>query len=887
MISAGASLLHYRVVDKIGEGGMGAVWRATDATLDRDVAIKVLPVDFASDAERLARFEREAKVLASLNHPNIGAIYGFHEAGGVRFLAMELVPGEDLAQRLEKGSVPLADAVDIARQIAAGLEYAHERGIVHRDLKPANVKITPDGTVKILDFGLAKAVVGDAAASGPTSTPTILPTMTSAGTAMGMILGTAAYMSPEQARGKPVDKRADIWAFGVVLFEMIAGRRLFEGETISDTLAAVLTRSIELDALPRSVPPRLRGLLARCLERDPKARLRDIGEARIALESKAAVEPGAGIADPAPGRPAWVPAVAAIALVAAAGGAGWWFGHRSSPPAQPWSNFTQLTDASGVETGPTISPDGTTFAYSSEARGSSDIYVQRVGGRNPVLVAGDPNRNEVWPAFSPDGKSIAFSQSGGRGGIFIVGATGESVRRLTDFGSNPAWSPDGQRIVFSTEEVDSVYTRHGFGALWTVELSGGQPAKLDDGDAVQPAWSPKGLRIAFWVNHAGQRDLATIPAGGGAQVPATSDAAADWAPVWSPDGRFLYFASDRGGSMGIWRIEIDEASGRPGTAPEPVAVGVDVSMDLPHLSADGTSLVFRSMIATVNPAAIAFDPVTERAGDVTLLQHRTGILSPTDVSSDGKWLALANLRESQEDLFVMRTDGTELSRVTDDPARDRGPVFSPDGTALTFYSNKGGSYQGWSIRRDGGDRTLLTSVPDRQWNYVVTSPDGRSVLAASADEGWLIGPATGPLTPQSGPLTEAPRVEAGVFFPTNWTRDSRGLTGYIKAPSGGYAGIATYDLASRAIKLLSDVGTGELIAWMPDHTRMVYFTASGKLMIQDNVTLKRHEIDVKLPLPPDADFNIVAARDGRTLYYGAQQTEANIWKVEAPKAADR
>src|SRR5580765_6551946 len=318
MITAGASLLHRRVVERLGEGGMGAVWKAQDATLGRDVAIKVLPEAFASDPERLARFEREAKVLASLNHPNIAAIYGFHEASGARFLAMELVPGEELGQRISRGALPLDEARQIALKIAEALEYAHERGIVHRDLKPANIKITPDGTVKVLDFGLAKAVVGEASGSGPTSTPTILPTMTSAGTAMGMILGTAAYMSPEQARGKPVDKRADIWAFGVVVFEMLAGHRLFEGETISDTLAAVLTRSIELDALPSSVPTPLRRLLARCLERDPKMRLRDIGEARIALESPASMEAdNAAVATTAPKRPAWMAAGAAVVLLAA------------------------------------------------------------------------------------------------------------------------------------------------------------------------------------------------------------------------------------------------------------------------------------------------------------------------------------------------------------------------------------------------------------------------------------------------------------------------------------------------------------------------------------------------------------------------------------------
>ncbi len=853
MITVGTSLLHYRIVEKLGEGGMGAVWKATDSTLDRDVAIKVLPADFASEADRLARFEREAKVLASLNHPNIGTIYGFHEANGVRFLAMELVPGVDLAERLKQGSVPVSEAADIARQIAAGLEYAHERGIVHRDLKPANIKITADGTVKVLDFGLAKAMVGDAAASSSTSTPTILPTMTSAGTAIGMILGTAAYMSPEQARGKPVDKRADIWAFGVVLFEMLAGSRLFDGETVSDTLAAVLTRPIDLDALPKSTPAPLRRLLARCLERDPKARLRDIGEARIALESPMAVEPEVHTAAATRTTPAWIPAATAVVLMTAGAAAGWWFGHRSSAPARAWSNFTQLTDASGVETGPTISPDGTSFAYSSAARGSSDVYVQRVGGRNPVLVAGDPSRDEVWPAFSPDGKQLAFAQGGGQGGIFVVGATGESVRRLTDFGSNPAWSPDGQRIVFSSEEVGSVYSRGDLSALWTVDVGGGAPVKLDPGDAIQPAWSPSGKRIAFWMNLSGQRDLATIPAAGGPRVPVTSDVAADWAPVWSPDGKFLYFASDRGGSMGIWRIGIDETSGRPTSAPEPVAVGVDVAMDLPHLSADGTSLVFRSMISAVNPAAIPFDPVTERAGPVTLLQHRTGILVPYDVSPDDKWLVLANLRERQEDLFVMKTDGTELSRVTDDPVRDRSPRFSPDGTQLTFFSNKSGRYQGWSVRRDGGDRKPLTDIPDKDILFTYLSPDGRRVLGVFSEHGWVTGPAGAPLTLQSGTVTKPLSVGAGVFYPSTWSGDGRWLSGYIASPSGGYAGNALYDVASGAVKKLSDDAIGEQLAWLPDHARVLYFTATGKVMIQDIATLKRREIDVKLPLPPDAD----------------------------------
>jgi serine/threonine protein kinase/Tol biopolymer transport system component len=885
-LPTGTRLGPYEVVSAIGAGGMGEVYRARDPKLNRDVAIKVLPEIFASDADRLARFTREAQTLASLNHPNIAAIYGIEESASTRALVMELVGGDDLSVLIARGPLSLPDALPIAKQIGEALEAAHEQGIVHRDLKPANIKVRADGAVKVLDFGLAKAM-DPTGASGADIAHS--PTMTVHATAMGVILGTAAYMAPEQARGRAVDKRADIWAFGVVLYEMLTGRAAFAGDTITDIIAAVVTREPDWAVMPATTPASVRQLLARCLEKDPKRRLRDIGEVRLEIEriQSGAPDPTLPVTTVAAAAPVAgprrmsVPAAVAVAIIAAIGG-GWWFGHRSRAAEQPWSNFTQLTDASGVETGPTISPDGSSFAYSSRVKDSWDIYVQRVGGRNPVLVAGDPTRDEVWPAFSPDGKQIAFNQGGGKGGIFIVGATGESVRRLTDFGSNAAWSPDGQRIVFCTEEVGSVYSRNGISALWTVDLNGGAPVKIDDGDAIQPAWSPSGTRIAFWQNPSGQRDLATIPAGGGPRVAVTSDIAADWAPVWSPDGQFLYFASDRGGSMGIWRIGIDQTSGRPTSAPEPVAIGVDVSMDLSHLSADGTSLVFRSMIASVNPTAIAFDPVNERAGNVTLLQHRTGILSPTGVSADGQWLALGNLRERQEDVFVMRSDGTALSRVTDDPARDRFPRFSPDGTVLTFYSNRGGSYQGWSVRRDGGDRIQLTVIPESEVNYTVVSPDGRRLLAVFSPSDWIIGPAPGPLSRQSGTPTKSPPVGAGSFIPANWSRDGRWLTGGIVTPSGAYAGNALYDVASGTVKQLSDDGGNEM-AWMPDHRRVVYFTAKGTLMIQDIMSLERHEINVKLPLPPDADFNIVTSPDGRTIYYGAQQTEANIWKVERPK----
>jgi serine/threonine protein kinase len=357
-IAPGTRLGPYEVVAPVGAGGMGEVWHARDTKLDREVALKFLPTSFAEEPERLARFEREAKVLASLNHPNIATIYGFHEHHGHRFLAMELVPGEDLAERLKKGTLPFSEIVDTARQIAEALEVAHEHGIVHRDLKPANIKLTPDGKVKVLDFGLAKAL-DPVTTSGSGRDATMSPTTTSLGTVAGVILGTAAYMSLEQARGRSVDKRADIWAFGCVLYEMLTGKLAFVGETISDTMAAVLTREPDWRALPPNVPPRLRELMERCLRKDPRERLRDIGDARIELGESARRGPSAQSPAPA-SRSRWIPVVAALAVVAALVG-GTWLGRRSAhtePPA-----FRPLTFGRGIVHSARLAPDGQTVVY--------------------------------------------------------------------------------------------------------------------------------------------------------------------------------------------------------------------------------------------------------------------------------------------------------------------------------------------------------------------------------------------------------------------------------------------------------------------------------------------------------------------------------------------
>ena len=321
----GQTLSHYRITSALGAGGMGEVYRATDTNLHRDVAIKVLPPEVAQDPERLGRFRREAHLLAALNHPNIAAIYGLEEADGKPFLALELVEGEDLKERLARGAIPLDEALEIAKQIAEALEEAHGKGIVHRDLKPANVKLTPDGKVKVLDFGLAKAWAGDA--SGVNSGSAALsqsPTLAHTGTIAGVILGTAAYMSPEQARGKPVDKRADVWSFGVLLWEMLTGRSLFAGDTVTDVIAAVVTKEPDLDALPAHTPRAVRRLLSRCLRKDPRTRLPDIGAARLELqEAIAGIGRGRG-----PGRRRRGGRGASAGVARESGGPG--------PPSRSW-----------------------------------------------------------------------------------------------------------------------------------------------------------------------------------------------------------------------------------------------------------------------------------------------------------------------------------------------------------------------------------------------------------------------------------------------------------------------------------------------------------------------------------------------------------------------
>ena len=382
-LQVGSRLGHYDVTALIGEGGMGQVYQATDTNLDRQVAIKVLPDAFSSDPDRLARFEREAKVLASLNHPNIGAIYGLEKSGDTRALVLELVEGPTLADRIKQGAIPVDEALPIAKQIAEALEAAHEQGIIHRDLKPANVKVRPDGMVKVLDFGLAKAFQPDASDPGLSQSPTI--SLTAAATQMGMVIGTAAYMAPEQAKGLSVDKRADIWAYGAVLFEMLTGKKLFEAGDVSEMLASVLIKDPDISSIGTHVPDHVRSVVRQCLVKDPKERLRDIGDVRLAMKGVFETSVSA-TADPAvaPQLKVWqrpVPAVIVALLIAAVAGVTGWSVVR--PESTPSRTVTRLPfvlpegDIIDATDGIALSPDGRTLVYSGRREGVQQLSSAR------------------------------------------------------------------------------------------------------------------------------------------------------------------------------------------------------------------------------------------------------------------------------------------------------------------------------------------------------------------------------------------------------------------------------------------------------------------------------------------------------------------------------
>ncbi len=680
----GSSLSHYKITVKLGQGGMGEVYRATDENLGRDVAIKVLPTEVAGDTERLGRFRREAQLLGSLNHTNIASLYGLEEAEGKPFLVLELVEGEELSERLQRGAIPVDESIDIAKQIAEALEEAHERGIVHRDLKPANIKITPDGRVKVLDFGLAKAYAGDAA-EGSAPNVSQSPTMSAQATQAGVILGTAAYMSPEQARGKPVDKRADIWAFGVVLFEMLSGKQLFAGETVSDVLAAVLTREPDWNSLPSATPTGVTRALRRCLDQDPRQRLHDIADARLDLGDESTALQTAG--SPRTSGPSWLASVALAMVVAAAASSLTALLSRNESPqtnGQPLRFEIPLPNESQLVGGIALAPDGETLAFvARDDTGQTAVWVRAMGDLDARRI--ESSTGARYPFWSPDGRRLGFFAGGD---LLIMDLIGQVPR---------------------------------------VIASAGSPA-----DVRGATWNQNGL-IVYAPTFTG--GLMQVPAAGGEARPTTTLAVArnegtHRFPLFLPDGRHLvfYLAAGTGtepGWIGLGQVGSGEH--------RRLAPASSLQAFLPPstlLYTTGRTLVAQRL--DLSRMELVGEPVplgVEQPGNLAVSGNRALTAAANTVAYQ------VGVQGSTRIVWADR-DGTELGTVFEGHGWLFGPSLSPDGTRVSVSSYAGSGVGGiWIVDPARNNQTRMT-FDERDDQGAVWSPDGQTlaVQAHSADE---------------------------------------------------------------------------------------------------------------------------------------------------------
>ena len=800
-LTPGQRLGPYEITAPLGAGGMGEVFRARDTKLDREVAIKVLPADLARDEERLARFRREAHLLAALNHPNVAAIHGLDEADGKPFLVLELVPGEDLAQRLKRGPIPLDEALPLARQVAEALEEAHEKGIVHRDLKPANVKVTPDGKVKVLDFGLAKAWSGDAGAG---SSPDLSqsPTLAHTGTAAGLILGTAAYMSPEQARGKTVDRRADIWAFGVVLFEMLTGKALFAGETVTDVLAAVVTREPDLGTLPPATPPAVRLLLRRCLDKDPKHRLRDIGEARVLLEA-----PNAGATDVSASKrrfPRWAIAALAAALLAGGVWGGFVVGRRPSDGGAADVRVSPLTYRRGSVLTARFAPDGQTVVYGAAWEGEPvDVFTVRLDTRESRSMG---MKGADVLAVSSAGElllslgrrfTIGWESTGT---LARMPLGGDAPREVLEGVQEADWSPDGQGFAVVRDT----------GALRRLEFPMGRVLFETGGWISNARVSRDGRSVAF-LDHANRGDnqavVKVIGADGAARTvsPSASNGLA-WSAsgddLLFPNGSSLSTASPSGRSRTLFRVlgivmlhDVSEQGrvlvGRTTAQREIVGRGPGESRDrglswldwsMPTaLSDDGRFVLFEEQ--NLGNEYGLFLRRTDGAPPVRLGDGRGLALSP-----DGRWVLADQPVQGGRELVLLPTGAGETRRVGRPAVVAEGAAFLPGGERVVI-SGHTPSAGGRLFTYDLATSALSPISPEGVTSYfnAMVSSDGKQAFATGPDGKLTVYPVEG----------GEPRVVPGTSkddIAIRWTADGQAL--YVLSRAALPARVERVDVAT-------------------------------------------------------------------------------------------
>jgi len=844
VLSTGAKLGSYEILSAIGAGGMGEVYRARDPKLGRDVAIKVLPEAFANDAQRMARFQREAKVLASLDHPNIASIYGLEDSGGARALVMQLVEGPTLADRIKAGPIPVDESVRIARQIADALEYAHERGIIHRDLKPANVKVTNDDTVKVLDFGLAKALESDIASIDISTSPTI----SRMATMQGVLLGTAAYMSPEQAKAKTVDRRADIWAFGCVLYEMLTGKQAFTGETVTESLAAVIMKDPDWSQLPSTTPMRVRVLLRRCLQKDPKERLQAIGDARIALNE---VLSGAPDLAPVSGaEPAAIPlwrralpwallgVMTAFALALA-------FVHfRERPTAGQVTRFEiSQPDKTNLSIAFTLSPDGRKLAFLAPATNGQGaaVWIRSLETLNARPLDGTEGAGDL-PFWSPDSRFIAF---GAQGKLKKIEASGAPPLTLCDADSvyGGVWTRD-DKIIFGSSA-----------GLRQVSASGGSPSPVTtNGVAATPSLLPDGRHFVY-VHGTGQGGGVGIYVGSLGMKPderSSKKLLADnsnvvYAPSSDPAFGYLLFVRGAPTPLALGTLMAQPFDARRlelvGEA-IPIAeqvVGISFSASDTNVLVYGTG--FGAGAAQTAPGDVWgqlawFDrsgKVLETFGDPAL--YRTLSLSP-----DGKRVAFERA-DSQNlttrNIWLYEFARGVTTRFTFDSSWDLHPVWSPDGSRIVFGSSRTAAYDLYQKTSNlAGEDELLYKSDDfkapSSW-----SPDGRFLLFFNfdpPDQIWLL-PVGGGGDRKPIPLERSQfNQQFGRFSPDGrWIAYESDESGrweiYVRPFDASAATGSSAGGAAATGKWMVSKGGGRNPRWSHDGKELLYLSDLGGTMM--------------------------------------------------------
>jgi Tol biopolymer transport system component len=907
----GRKLAHYEIRSRLGSGGMGDVYLAWDRVLEREVALKVLPEELSSDHSLLRRLQREARALAALDHPNIVTIFSVEEDEGVHFLTMARVEGQTLAELIPVDGLPRKRLLELAVELTDAIAAAHERGIVHRDLKPANAMIDSRGHLRVLDFGLAKRRPLQS-----TRDATLVPAETM--TREGAVLGTFPYMSPEQLRGESVDHQSDLFSLGVMLYEMATGARPFQGETEAALIFAILGNEPQPIDRVRPEAADVGKIVTHCLAKKRQDRygsaeevladleaIRDGGDAtpaRVALQAAASVkradsDMGAPTAHPAPAsanvareddarnigavaldsptvvprrRGLWLSVAAALASVAIAIYLILRPGEQTSSGPPSIQGYEQLTSQPGAEQYPRISRDGKWVVYSAESAGSHDIYLQRVNGQTAINLTEDSGSDDTQPAVSADGEAIAFRSSRDGGGLFVMGPTGEAVRRITRYGFNPTWSSDNRQIAFATEAVTlNPLNWDGRSQLLTVDLATGEERVIEAKDGTQPAWSPDGTRIAFTARwrEPTQMDIYTVAATGGKSLPVTTDEATDWSPAWSPDGRHIYFASDRSGSMNLWRVRVDPGSGAVLGELEPITTPATY---LAHasISGDGSLVAYNTVSMTQNVEAMTLDPnggsPIEAPRQVT---SGTLLWSSPDPSPDGEWVVFYSRRNPEGNLWVSRTDGTGLRQLTAESTLDRVPRWSPDGRWVLFFSNRSGSLQLWKIRPDGSGLLQLTDAAGSV-SLAAWSPDGTRI-AARVGQTIQIFDAAVPAGAQEPVVLPEPPPSIARFVVMSWSPDGATLAGQNDNPGRG---IVTYSFMTGEYEHLTDFG--EWPVWLSDNQRILFVADGSAYFTVDLDTGETREIfssasDVLGPPRKSAT--------GNEVFFTRRRTGADVW----------